>query len=269
MSTYLVWVLLSMVTGSPLGAAITMLVGAWVLQKYALPTPISLGWFRQRRRAGALERLLEVNPHDRSARFELAELLVARGAHRKAVDVLRPCLERDRDDDTLFVMGVATYGAGNRDEGEQLLSMVGQRSPEFRQGAVWLELGRGRLAHGDAKGACEALERFVQTRMSTIEGRYLLARAQRAVGDSGKARTSMREAWLEYSRAPKFQKRRERAWAYRANPVRLAAVVALVLVCICGAYVAMHHISQSTMTYDEMDEGYESTVHEKPTLQEL
>jgi len=66
-----------------------------------------------------------------------------------------------------------------------------------------------------------------------VQGRVLLARARRALGDRAGAEAAEREAWQEYRALPGFQRRVERAWAWRARPMRpilyAAAVVAAVL----------------------------------------
>lgn len=253
MSGYLIWLLVARLTGSPLGAALVVVLAAYFAQRYSFGFG-GLAALRAWRRISALERVIANNPHDRSARFELAEILLTWRRYRKAADYLRPCLERDHDDDTLYVMGTASYGAGDTQTAERLLREVADRSPDFRQGAVWLELGRGRLAHGDAAGARDALGVFIEKRTSTIEGRYLLGRALARLGDMKTAALLHRQAWSEYAQAPVFQKRRERIWAYRANPVRLAGVFVLIAGVATASYLVLRSASQQyavTDTYEE------------------
>lgn len=61
----------------------------------------------------------------------------------------------------------------------------------------------------------------------------LLARAVRAMGDDGKAALIREEAWNEYVSAPRFQRRVERRWAWRARPSR--PITYAVLIVIAGA----------------------------------
>ena len=252
-STYFLWIVIAHLTGSPLGAAAALLIGAWLVQRYSFGFS-GLSFFRAWKRANALKRTIAVNPHDRTARFELAEMLIARGKHRQAAEVLRSSLALDHDDETLFVMGVASYGAGDAETAERLLQQVGNRTPEFRQGAVWLELGRGRLARNDAVGARPVLQRFVDMRTSTIEGRYLLGRALSHLGETSEAASSMRAAWAEYASAPVFLKRRERVWAYRANPARMAALIVLIVACTAGAYAVLRSLASTYAIAEQSEE---------------
>ena len=109
MSGYLQWIILTAITGSPLGSAVGLLLFWFVFDRFTfgvLPDPVR--WVMRWRRAGTLERLLRVNPHDGRARLELAQLYVQRGKGRAAVDVLRPNLERGDDDvQTVVTMGEA------------------------------------------------------------------------------------------------------------------------------------------------------------------
>jgi len=49
--------------------------------------------WKRNRRADKLQRTLEVNPHDRRARSELAEVRVAQKRFAQAVEVLKPNLQ--------------------------------------------------------------------------------------------------------------------------------------------------------------------------------
>jgi tetratricopeptide (TPR) repeat protein len=237
MSSWFLWMILSAVTGSPLLAAVLVLAFVWVADRYTvgiLPSPLRA--FGRWQRASKLERTLQTNPHDRQARLELADLWVRRGRYAAAVEVLKPNLEAGDDDvRTLFLLGVAYLGAGDAARGELLMKEAAKLDPGYQMGSIDLELGRFRLARGDAKGAIEALERLRAARPGTVEGRVLLARAFDASGKDGEGALVREEAWKEYVAAPRFQRRRERLWAWRARPSRpIAYGVALVAVLALG-----------------------------------
>ncbi len=213
-----------------------------VLDRFTLglmPSPVR--WVLRLTRESKLRRLILVNPHDRQARRELAELYVMRGSHANAVEVLKPNLEAGDDDHaTLFTMGVACLGAGHAPQGEKLLAHLTELDHDFRVGEVDFALGRSRLARKDFKGAKEALERGLAIRRGSVEGRVLLASAMLGLGDDAGAALMRDQAWNEYVGAPGFQRRRERLWAWRARPSRpaiYAVLVALVLV-FFGSVVA-------------------------------
>ncbi|WP_225411691.1 tetratricopeptide repeat protein [Stigmatella hybrida] len=244
MSKVLLWMMLTAFTGRPLLSLGLLVVGIWVLDRFTLrflPSPAR--WLARWHRGGELARTILVNPHDRRARAELAEMRISQGRHAEAVDLLTPNLEAgDEDVDTLFLLGVAYLGMGERAKGELLLDEAAKLDEDFRMGAIDLERGRLRLKHGDAKGALAALERFVKGRHGTVEGRVLLARALRQSGRDADAALMRDEAWAEYVSAPRFQRRRERMWAWRARPSRPLAYAAIALVAMALGFQVMRQL---------------------------
>jgi tetratricopeptide (TPR) repeat protein len=261
MSQWVVWMLLSLITGRPLLSLLILIVFWYGVDRVTfrfLPSPVR--WFNRWRRLNRLHRNLLMNPHDRRARLEIAELYVERGRYREAVETLKPNLDAGDDDaSTLFAMGVACLGAGYPEQGEKILDALAADDPKFRLGAVDLERGRWRLKRGDARGAREALERFVDVRKGSVEGRVLLASAL-ALGKDDAAAALMREAaWKEYVGAPRFQRNMERFWAWRAKPSRPAmyGACALVLVLLFARYVAPALAESVTPpAYDTYDSTY-------------
>lgn len=235
MSRYFQWIILSSLTGSPVGAIAILLFVWYGLDQFTfqvLPNPFRL--FNRWRRMGRLQNTIVINPNDRRARLELADLYVGQRRFSAAVDLLKPNVEAGDDDaTTMFVLGVACLGAGRAEQGEIFLNAAREADPTYRLGSIDLELGRWRLARGDAAGAREPLERFCQTRRGTVEGKVLLARAIEAAGDSAGAARMRDSAWIEYASSPLFQRRQERFWAWRAKPMR--PVTYLVVALVCGA----------------------------------
>jgi tetratricopeptide (TPR) repeat protein len=244
MSTWILWMILSMVTGRPLLSLGLVVVAVWAMDRYTFQVmPRPLRFLNRWRRAGQLQRILRTNTHDRRARFELAELRVGQGRYAAAVELLKPNLEAgDEDVDTLFLLGVAYLGAGEVAKGELLLNEAEKLNPDYRMGAIELERGRLRLAHGDAKGALEPLERFVKGRHGTVEGRVLLAKAMDKVGRDADAALMRDDAWKEYVAAPGFQRRRERMWAWRARPSRPLLYAAIAVAVLVMGYQALSRI---------------------------
>jgi tetratricopeptide (TPR) repeat protein len=231
-SGYFIYLLLARLTGSPLLTLVALaVVGLSVDQATLgiLPGPVRL--FRRWRRAGKLERELAVNPHNRTSRFELADLLISQRRFAKALTILSPNVAAGDDDAaTLFLMGVAARGAGHPQQAETFLSTAAEQDPDLRLGAILLELGRARLLRGDARAALEPLETFLQRRKSTVEGRVLLAQALESLGEGARARTLRIEAWREYATSPRYVQRSERPWAWRLQPWRPVALVLGVVV---------------------------------------
>ncbi|BDG10403.1 tetratricopeptide repeat protein [Anaeromyxobacter paludicola] len=241
MSYLLGFWLLSFVTGNPLLAALLVIVIWWSADRVTfglLPDPLRhLARFRRR---AELRRALEANPHDRRARFELAELLLDQGRPRAAVEVLRPNVEAgDEDVYTAYTMGAAMARAGFFPQAEQVLGAARELEPGFRDGEIDLELGRLRLASGDLAGARAALERLLSVRPGSVEGRYWLAQVAAGEGDPAGARRLRAEAWREYAQLPRFRRRAERWFAWRCEPWRPAGVAAgiVLLLLVVGSAV--------------------------------
>ncbi|MBL8951276.1 MAG: hypothetical protein JNK82_10895, partial [Myxococcaceae bacterium] len=222
MSKFFIWYLLARMTGSPIASAIGLIVFYWAIDRYTLGVlPDPFRFVSTLRKRWRLETHLTIAPHDRKARTDLAEVYLSRKQYAKAVEVLRPNLEAGDDDiATVFDMGVACLGAGHTTQGEKLLEHALEMQPDFRVGEIHLALGRWRLERGDWAGAKQALERLVSARKGTVEGRLLLSRALDGLKDDGAAALMRDQAWDEYVAAPRFQRRRERLWAWRARPSR-------------------------------------------------
>lgn len=239
-SGYIQWIILTAITGSPLGSAVALIVFWLVVDRFTfgfLPDP--LRWVMRLRRQWALERTLLGNPHDGRARVELGQIYVERQKGKAAVEVMRPVFDQGADDiQSVFTMGEACLQAGYTEQGEKLLAHAEELNPDFRVGEVHLVRGRDRLRRKDFKGAKESFEALVKARRGTIIGRVLLAQANAGLGDDATAALLKDDAWNEYVSAPGFQRRKERFWAWRARPSRPATYL-LVLVLCFGLFVTV------------------------------
>lgn len=219
---FLVWISASIILGNPLLAAIIVVALYWTLDRYTLgllPDPLRL--FSRWRRLSGCNRRLRVNSHDRKARLDKAEVLLELGWPKASLETVRYNIDAgDRDAYTLFIAGQAAFGSGDAVIGERLLELVRKDNPTFAQNRVDLELGRGQLNSKNFLAAQTALERFVSARSSAIEGNLLLSRAYAGLGKKPAASAARTAAWAAYQEAPGFLKRRERLWAWRANPIR-------------------------------------------------
>jgi thioredoxin-like negative regulator of GroEL len=226
----MLWGLLSWITGSPLTAGLVVLLLWWMGDRFTFRLfPDPFRFVGRWRRMSQLRATLGVNPHDRRARFELAERLLETGRPRQAADTLLPNVEAgDEDVHTAFVMGAALGRSGAFDQAERALAVARQEDPRFRAGEIDLELGRQRVARRDFAGAREALERSLVERPGSVEIRYLLARALSGLGDEAAARKVREEAWRDYQMLPRFHRRHERPFAWRIKPWRPAAVALVV-----------------------------------------
>lgn len=240
MSQWILWMILTWVTGSPLTALVVIVVLWWLGDRATfriLPDPLR-GWHRGSR-IRTLRATLASNPHDRRARLELANLLLDARRPARAAEVLRPNVEAGDDDvHTCFAMGAALARSGAPDRAEPFLAAARARDPSFRMGELDLEIGRMRVRAGDAAGALEPLRRLVEARPGTVEGRFWLARALASEGDAAGAARARDEAWREYLALPRFRRQHERPFAWRLRPWRPALVAAVVVLALVLALLA-------------------------------
>lgn len=233
MTKWLQWIILSSLTGNPILSLVILIVLWWTLDRFTLgilPDPFRLT--HRFMRGGALRRTLGHNPNDRKARHELATLHVERRQYAQALPLLKANIEAgDEDANTLFLMAQACYGTGNVQQAERLLEEIDEREPRFRTGETHLERARWRLKSGDANGARQALQALLAVRPGSVEGKYLLASAHEKLGDDVNGAYARRDAWNDYAHAPRFQRRRDRKWAWRARPSRPLTYLAVAVVC--------------------------------------
>jgi tetratricopeptide (TPR) repeat protein len=237
MSGWLKFGFLWMLTGSPVTAALILVVLGGVTDWYALGiVRRAYGVLANARRGARLQRELAHNPANQKVRHDLGEVLVERHSFQGAIQVLKPILEEEPGDlPALLLMGLACLGAGKVEQGELFLTTVESTDPRFRQGAATLALGRARLGRGDARAAVEPLRRYLAAYASSVEGHYLLARALKGCGDDVGAGEERERTWREYATALPFQRRADRRWAWRVRPWRPALYGLLLTLTVLGA----------------------------------
>lgn len=235
--------IMSVVLQRPLVAGLVVVVIWLAVDRAWLARSGISRWVQRRRLEPRLRAQLEVNPHNRDARFQLAELLVHGARHDEALSLIEENLAAgDDNDETYFIAGVAAFGASAPDAADRAevhLAAARDKSPGFRSGAIELALGRGRLAHGHFATAQDALEDAIVAQPGSVEAHVLLARALAGQDKTEQATAAKARAWKLYTEAPQFKRRQVRTWAWRAKPmaavkyiggvVAVAAAIALVL----------------------------------------
>lgn len=235
-------IVLSFALQRPLLVGLAILA-VWLLADQArLRRSTPWRWFRRRSAVAKLRQQLALNPHNRDARFGLAEHLVGRGQADKAYGMLEKNLAAgDDDDETLTLAGKAAF-ASSRDDaaqrGEQHLDAARTRASSFRRSTIDLELGRGRLRHGRFEQARAALESSIVGQPGSVEAHVLLSQSYAGLGEAGKADEARAHAWRLYKEAPLFRRGAQRPWAWRAKPsaavAYYGAVAALVVMAVLG-----------------------------------
>lgn len=217
MGKVLLFGLLWYVVGNPFVAILILLVILYVLDRRFIGlTPSIARPFRLRSRENRLRRELRMNPHDTSAKHELARILLERRRYAAAEPLLRDVLAvKEESADARCELGLALLKTGRPDEGERLLLEALEADPRAKYGEPYLYLGEA-LADRRPQDAARYMEQFREVHSSSCEGYYRLGQLYRGLNRLVEAKEAYREAVDVYRMLPKYKRRQERRWAFLA-----------------------------------------------------
>ncbi len=243
-SNYLAFWIAYLLTGNPVAAALVVLA-LWAFADFQTTGVVrrAMRAARDWARGSKLSRALALNPHDRKARVDLGEILVRQRRCERAAEVLKPALEADPGDGAaLFWMGRACLGIQRFEQGELFLETAAEAGAGTLPEDALLEMGRSRLERRDGARAAELLGRFLERRAHSVEGRVLLSRALALQGDPAAAARERDRGWSEYRTSPRYQRRAERLWAWRARPMRPIAYALLAAAALASVGLALRGV---------------------------
>jgi tetratricopeptide (TPR) repeat protein len=182
-------------------------------------------WFRGHFASQANERAfqqnlhtLTLNPQDADAHYQLGLIHL----RRRNLDAARRCFERALKIDPSDAEYHYSLGRAYELENEWARALEQYEetyriSPEHGLGDIFREVGKGYLHTGRVEKGAEFLGYFLTKRGSDPEGRYWLAMALQKMGDPGQMRVQLNMI-LEQARSnPKFFRKENREWIYRAR----------------------------------------------------
>jgi len=215
-SYYLVWLVVPTVLGlASAHPSVLLIVVVALLARRWIPDPYT--YFKHMGRVRALRTQIELNPDNAAAQRELALIFIDRRRPAKALAYAARALERDPESaELLYVHGLALAGAGQLPQALDQLVAATHRDPRLRYGEAYLRAGDVLCKLRRIDDAEDAYTRLVETNASSIEGRFKLARVQRARGDRDGAVRTLTDARTTYRQLPAFRRRREWVWALRA-----------------------------------------------------
>lgn len=213
MIKFFLFSLLWMLTGNPIIAIIVLLIVYYFIdRRYVGLLPSISGPFKRMSRASNLRRILSMNPHDMSAKYELARLLMERKQFRQALkllDSMSPSMQEEayvRAD-----KGVCQLELGKLDEGENLIVEAMSRDPGTHYGEPYLRLAAA-LTATNPEQSLSYLEKFQERNVSSCESLYRLGYLQHQLQQTSNAKAAFQECITTYRTLPKFRKRQERRW---------------------------------------------------------
>lgn len=259
------WVLFSALwwlTGNPLLAlCVLVVIGLAADRAFVGLLPDPLRGLRAWRRRTEMQRCIANNPLDGPCLLGLGRDAVERWKHRLARPLLQRALERMPDEvEARYFLGLAEIGCGDVEAGIDRIRGVLAEQPRYRFGEPWLEVGARLLSIGRNSEAVEALRGFVQIQPGSVRGRYLLAIALARTGDRTAARQERRRAWEEFATLPRFRRKQDRRYAWRANPRRPLLYGAVVLAAVVVLGVAYMKAGLGDTARPEMS----AAQHEEP-----
>nr|WP_221626745.1 tetratricopeptide repeat protein [Cohnella lubricantis] len=210
----LLWWLL----GNPFLAIIVLLIIAYVLERrYIGLSPNLLRPFRRRSAASRMRRQLAINPHDVSAKQELARLEIEGKNYKAARDILLG-IERQMEHSAEYWsdLGLCELALGHIEEGERAMLKALEISPRVKYGLPYLRLGDA-FAKSDPDRSLAYLKQFQEIQSSSCESYFRLGEIYESMGRTEEARESYRECLTIYRSLPRYMKRRERKWALRSR----------------------------------------------------
>jgi tetratricopeptide (TPR) repeat protein len=177
---------------------------------FGLLPPFLRAWLRFGR-VGRLRRAIAANPHDRPARWELAQILIERRRHQEAARVIAPNLVAgDADAATLIVAGQALAGMGRRADAEHYFTDAREAATPHERDEIDLLAGTNRAAMGTLPAPGKRSPPCARRASAASSPASASARVLAAAGEREAAARMRDEAWARYREAPRFQRRRER-----------------------------------------------------------
>lgn len=207
--------------GHPIIAIIALLVIYYFVdRRYFGFLPNIMRPLHRYNRQANLKKLLHVNPHDMSARYELAVMYLEKGQYDEAqrlLEALSPSMKESAD--VQYDLGRCHLAHGNLVEGEQMILQALAQNPRLRYGEPYVRLAAA-FVQAEPTKALHYAQQASKHNVSSCEAFYQLGQVYEAAGDKAAAQTAYEECLSTYRALPKFRQRHERKWAVRARMKR-------------------------------------------------
>jgi tetratricopeptide (TPR) repeat protein len=214
MKNILLFSFLWVILGNPLAAIIVLLIILYLIdRKFVGLFPSLTRPFAVRRRISRLRQELGLNPHNASAKLDLARSLMETKKYREALPLLEETLKvMDGSSEVMAETGLCLLKTGQLKEGEERMRKAFEQSPQVKYGEPYLQLGEA-FASTDPDKAVKYLEKFKETHYSSCKAYYHLGSLYAKLGRKDEARQAFREAAEIYRTLPKYKRKTERRWA--------------------------------------------------------
>jgi tetratricopeptide (TPR) repeat protein len=211
--------LLWRLTGNPFLAIIILLVIFYVLdRRFVGLTPNLFKPFQLNRKASRLRQELSANPHNTSAKLELARILIEKKKYQEALPYLEQTVAIMEDSaDVHYDLGLCHLKLGDLSQGESLMLKALELNPRAKYGQPYLRLGEALSAADQPVKAAAYMEQFRELHSSSCEAYYRLGQLYQQLGRQDDAKRAFRETLNIYRGLPRYSRRQQRRWALLAR----------------------------------------------------
>lgn len=170
-----------------------------------------------RNRIRQLKQSLQLNPHNTSAKQELARLWMEKKRYKEALPLLQDVLQAIPESAEVRAdLGLCLLKLKELDQGEVWMLEALEINPMIQYGEPWLRLGEA-FSQVNQEKALSYLERLKEVHSSSSEVHYRLGKLFAGIKQWENSRKAYQEAIDVYRSLPKYKKRSERPWAIRSS----------------------------------------------------
>lgn len=218
-SKFILFVLLSWLTGNPIIAVLIILAVYLAIDRtYYGFVPDPFKAFKVAARIRELGRMVLINPHDARSLKELGIFMVERKNWRKAIEYFtRACSKMSDDPEFNYYYGIALAGNGDIGKGRALVDSALLASPGLKYGDPYLAMAEVYIDNGEYGSAEPFLEQFLRTRLSSTRGLFQMGLVKIKTGKSDEGREYLRKAIAVFKDSPRYKRKIERKWAWKAK----------------------------------------------------
>jgi predicted Zn-dependent protease len=173
-------------------------------------------------RIHGLRQQIEANPSNVTARRDLAVIYLQRLRPRAALKLLDEARQREPNDaELLYLTGLARLRTGDAKGAIDPLVRAVDVDPRVRFGEPYLIAAEALVKLNMLEEAVDALRRYTDANTSSVEGRVRLALLEHRCGAHEAAKDALKEALSTWRQIPRFRRRKELRWWFRAQWARL------------------------------------------------
>jgi len=163
-------------------------------------------------------RELTVNPRNADAHYQLGRISIDRGNPAAAYGYFEAAVKITQDvAEYYYYFGIACTRKNDWPKALECFEKAYRLDPEYGQGDIFREVGKAYINTGSVEKGKEFLDFFLVRRDADPEGRYWMAVALQKSGDTERARFQLTLIIEQTKANPRFFRKRNREWIYRAR----------------------------------------------------